>query len=128
MLISDLIEEIEALKRANRDVDVKIALTVGWQRKVELENQREGSRNVVWYWQGEATGKLPPFTASVDAALQLLGAVCGRFVGGISWVGDKDEKLATVSIVGHKYCHASTPALALCATALRIKQSHLNDD
>jgi hypothetical protein len=128
MTIDDLIEEIEALKRPNREVDVKIALIIGWQRKVEHAQQSEGSRNVVWYWQGEASGRLPPFTASVDAALQLIAAVSGRFMGGFSWVDDKDGRVATANIAGYPYCHAATPALALCAAALKIKQSQLHDD
>ncbi|MCA1439324.1 hypothetical protein I6F07_03605 [Ensifer sp. IC4062] len=123
MAITDLIEEIEALKRPDRDVDVKIALLFGWQRKVEYAGSGIPSRNVIWYWQGEASARLPHFTGSIDAALQLLDTVSPRFTGGFSWIMHESDKIATTSINDYPHCHAATPALALCAAALKIKQS-----
>lgn len=127
MAITDLIEEVEALKRPNRDVDVKIALIVGWQRKVEHSGTSGTSRNVIWYWQGEAAARLPNFTGSIDASLQLLDMVSPRFTGGFTWLVKEQQKTATVKINNEPFSHAETPALALCLTALKIKQTQLND-
>lgn len=76
MAIADLIQEVESLTEPSRDIDVKIGLLVGWQRKVEYANEKEeNSRNVIWILHGERTARLPRFTDSLEAALQLLELV-----------------------------------------------------
>ncbi|MDW9633601.1 hypothetical protein [Sinorhizobium meliloti] len=127
MAIADLVHEIETLKRPNRETDVKIALAVGWQRKVEHSGKDDGSRNVIWYWQGEAASRLPNFTGSIDASLQLLDMVSPRFAGGFSWLVKEHQKTATAKVNDEPFSHAETPALALCLAALKIKQTQLNE-
>lgn len=128
MAVTDLIEEVETLKRPNRDVDIKIALYFGWQRKVEHAETNGGGRNVIWYWQGEEHSKLPNFTGSIDAALGILTSTSPRFTGGFTWVDQESGKIATVIINGGPYCHAATPALAICAAALKMKQSQICEE
>lgn len=129
MVIADLIQEVESLTEPSRDIDVKIGLLVGWQRKVEYANEKEeNSRNVIWILHGERTARLPRFTDSLEAALQLLELVAPKYIGGVSWSTDECGFEATAIVNNGDYCHGATPALAVCLAALKIKQSQLEDD
>lgn len=124
MATADLIAEIEALQGASRDVDVKIGLLVGWQRKVEhTRENEEAPRNVVWFLHGERATRLPRFTEAVDAALQLVNIIAPRSTGGVSWSVGPDGTFGTATINDGRYYQAATPSLALCIAALKIKET-----
>ncbi|WFU50233.1 hypothetical protein [Sinorhizobium terangae] len=128
MAIADLILEVEALKRASRDIDVKIGLLVGWQRKVEYTRENgEASRNVIWFLHGERAARLPRFTETIDSALQLVDLVAPHSSGGVSWSVGPDGSYGTAVINDGPYCQAATPALALCLAALKIKEAESDD-
>ncbi|RVL05084.1 hypothetical protein CN151_10585 [Sinorhizobium meliloti] len=118
MAIPDLIQEIENASHPNSELDARIALACGWRRRVREDNG--GTRSVVWI-SDRREGHLPPFTLSVDAALQLLKAVDPdkKSGGGVSWV--PEEGLATCGVFGLEYCHAHSVAMALCVAALKIR-------
>ncbi|WP_085026778.1 hypothetical protein [Ensifer aridi] len=128
MAVADLIQELENLKHASREVDVKIGLLVGWQRKVEYTSENgEALRNVIWFLHGERTARLPRFTETIDSALQLVDLVAPQSTGGVSWSQGTDGANGTAIINEGPYCHAATPALALCIAALRIKEAENED-
>ncbi|WEX75086.1 hypothetical protein PYH37_000420 [Sinorhizobium numidicum] len=128
MAIADLIQELQNLKHASREVDVKIGLLVGWQRRVEYTQENgEASRNVIWFLHGEKTARLPRFTETIDSALQLVDLVAPRSTGGVSWSDETDGHCGTAVINGGPYCRAATPALALCIAALKIREAEEED-
>lgn len=123
MAIADLISEIENAAGPSRELDAQIALSCGWQRRVET---RDDSRTVVWSFAGE-DGRLPAFTFSVDAALELLESVAPNSHGGVSWISSHKGVTCTAKVNEEPYCHAATPALAICAVALKVRDAELKD-
>lgn len=99
--MDDLIQRIEAAEGADRALDYDIAHLTG-------DHFRNG-------------GKAPAYTASIDAALTLVPE-------GYDWSldnfdGDRGRPHAWVCKDGPFYnATAATPALALCAAALRAKE------
>lgn len=128
MAIADLIQELENLKEASRELDAKIALLVGWQRKVEYTQENgEALRNVIWFLRGERASRLPRFTLTIDSALELVDLIAPRSTGGVSWVNGTDGPSGTAVINDGPYCHAATPAIALCIAALKIRDADEED-
>lgn len=107
----DLIERIEAAEGPSRELDAEIAKAVGAEHgsreKVSME-----SRSI--YYIDECA---PAYTASLDAAMTLVPE-------GFDWAVFRTNGGLTV----HAWCgsredvFAATPALALCAAALRAKE------
>lgn len=124
MALSDLIKQIEGATAPGRDIDVEIALLLGWRRKVEYVKQDEHGepvRKVFWVVPtGGDYGKVPRYTSSVDAAMTVVQEVAPGIVGGVSW--EEDGRGAAILGDG-TYCQAATPAMALCIAALKAKQT-----
>lgn len=115
-----LAERVEALSGADREVDAKVALAVGY--KTWPDGYGEGNE-----WEDPSGNRLPrargwgaqppAFTASLDAAMGLVPEGPGWW-----WVVNGAPSAA----VGHApepahFAHAATPALALTAAALRAR-------
>ena len=93
--MDDLIHRIQAASGPDRLIDFDIALLVGTKT-------RNGSINIA-----------PHFTASIDAALTLVPE-------GMQWSIKNQRSPKSVAQVGAFHeGSAATPALALCAAALR---------
>jgi hypothetical protein len=126
MEIADVIREVQSLTRESGDADIKIGLLVGWQRQFEYADESgTTTRNVIWILDGERSPRLPRFTSSLDAALQLLELVAPKFKGGVSWSTDDNGLQGTAKVNDGFYSHGATPALAVCLAALRIKQKQM---
>jgi len=128
MGIKDIIEALESAERGERSLDAAIGLLVGWKRKVEYikaSPSDEPQRKVFWVVPtGDESGKVPHFTTSLDAAWLLAKTVSPGQTGGVSWDGEQ----GTAIVGSGPYCSAATPALALCAAALRTKLLDADDE
>lgn len=125
----DLIERIEAAEGPSRELDAEIAVTV-------LGMDREGSmffgkdEDFVFerdYYSIEGSAReLPAYTASLDAAMTLVPepVIEGEHVSIGVWTGPgvhAPHVRATAWVSGAERVLAATPALALCAAALRTR-------
>lgn len=123
-----LADRVEALEGPDREVDAEIAVHifgadavrkggVGWP---------EGALVVPCYpgWR-----LLPNYTASIDAAATLVPENAGWCISVNGRVmGKAIQPQAHVLHNGSKFISAATPALALCAAALRAIQEANNAD
>jgi hypothetical protein len=99
---------------------------MGWKRKVDYE-QAKGTptRMVSWFLpDGITPGKVPEFTRHVDAAVQLAEMVSPGCTYGI---GSKNGR-SRATINEDHFSEAATPALAMCASALKLKSAQDGDD
>lgn len=121
MAIKDVINDLETASQGERSFDAAIGLLVGWKRKVEYVRAApndEPQRKVFWVVpSGDESGKVPHFTTSLDAAWLLAKMISPRGTGGVSWDGER----GTAVVDNGPYSSAATPALALCAAALKTK-------
>jgi hypothetical protein len=106
-----LAERCEQAAGPDRELDAEIALAAGWERKWNDSDKPHG-----WYWRrgdyswtAEMEGIPPNYTASLDAAVTLVPEGCGWMVMG------------NAAKVGRWPSRGATPALALCAAALRAR-------
>lgn len=114
-----LAHRIEAAEGADRALDGDIAEHLGlvppWVSK------RLNPRWATWsggrdYWDA------PAYTASIDAALTLVPEGCEWIVEAYTSNGVKAEHVrASAWVSGAPRCFAATPALALCAAALKTR-------
>jgi hypothetical protein len=113
MELLELAERCEAATGPDRELDAEIASTLGWA------NVGPGNRGGRCGRSPEGTWKtVPRYTASLDAAMTLVPEGWDwelEFIGGTSVA---NMLLARGTFNGA----AQTPALALCAAALRAAQ------
>lgn len=114
MDLPELIEELSHLTAPSRRVDAKLALVAGWQRKA---TRTKGDVNVIWLFPGEEVNRLPEFTNSLDAALELVGILAPSQVGGFSWGSSGKAQLNDGEIA-----EGVNPAAALCLAALKARR------
>ncbi|MBD9641909.1 hypothetical protein IB277_37130 [Ensifer sp. ENS07] len=122
MAIVDLIRVLESADAGSRKLDADIALFIGWRRKVESIkiNAKTGLpvKRTVWIVpSSDGTGKVPPFTTSLDAAYELAKDVARDTDIGLSFA----DGTYTAVVGDSGYLHAGAPALALCAAAVAAK-------
>lgn len=128
MALPDLIIELENATGPDRKLDTAIALFAGYKRKVEHVTETPGKepvRRVLWVMPGggDAT-RVPYYTSSIDIAFELAQTIAPFNAGGCSWV----EGRGHAKINDGQYCHAATPAIALCIAALKEKLSQEGGD
>lgn len=123
MSASMLAQEIEAAERPSRRLDAQIATFAGWQRKVIQLNDSDRI-GVLWLYPGETVSRLPAFTESLDAAIELVAVILPASTYAVSWfkVGERTEFKAAFEGSGDSI--AATPAMALCAAALRCREKY----
>jgi hypothetical protein len=123
-----LADRCEAAEGADRDLDEAIALALGWS---SVPNPTFAG-GLVGRWllpDGSMTGQidaLPKFTASLDAAMTLVPEGQASAVGTMAFRNDPRKPWACIwSEQGEPLwrADAATPALALCAAALRARAS-----
>ena len=127
MEIKSLIERIEKSEGADRELDGAIALSLGWT----LQKMKGDARP--YYRKPGATqyynrAEPPAYTASIDAAMTLVPEH-SLFTVRTLWDDSKTAGLAVVSRyegerrfwMGEHQSVAATPALALCAAALKAR-------
>ncbi|OWK24296.1 hypothetical protein AJ87_24270 [Rhizobium yanglingense] len=119
MSLKKLIDDLQAARGPSRQLDVDIALEMGYKRK-EPETIRgpDGSPIKRHLWlvpTGEDVDRVPYYTTSIDYACQLVRQIAPSHVGGCSW----EDGAASARIDNDPYCQAATPAIALCIAALR---------
>lgn len=121
MNIGQLIAKLEQAEQAERVFDAAIGSILGWRQKVEYvktDPNGETARKVFWIVpSGENPGIVPPFTTSIDAAVELMETVAPSDRWGVSVVGGT----GTAFVGGGPYCHAPTAAMALCIASLKTK-------
>ena len=118
-MMIELIERIEALEGPDREVDRLVGRAAGWRHVPS--GKYDWMKPSGMY----CTIGLPPFTASLDAAMTLVPEGWSGLLGfrGTHDYIEERGHAHIQTIVGEKeaYAEASTPALALCAAALRAR-------
>lgn len=119
-----LIERIEAAEGPSRELDLEVAYAVDWR----WEDWEDGDPTVRGHvdkhgfdWMLARLNQsvtvwprlLPQYTASLDAAMSL--------VGDNVWKAGDDDMGGPFGVVGDELVYAATPALALCAAALKAR-------
>lgn len=101
-------DRIEAAEGACRELDAEIAKLVGWERDTHLNWRRPDGKLV------NGT-QIPAFTKSIDSALTLVPEGC-------DWAAGTTVTELTFATIGFdRPVHAKTPALAICAAALKAR-------
>ncbi len=128
MGLRSLIAHLEQATEPARPLEGAIGLLMGWKRKVDyvrVPGQTAPARKVSWYVpDGDAPGRVPEFTASIDEAWKLAKMVAPGCFGGVTWHGDH----ARAQINDGPVCLGSTPAIAICIAALRAKLEQEGDE
>lgn len=127
-MMQDLIKRIEAAEGPDRESDAEIALAKGWVRRDNSDDWFYPPSSPVLHHKSE----LPNFTSSIDEAMTLVPE--GWRVQLSDWDDDHLRSIGPwqailtapgarqlVSEWSPRCDHASTPALALCAAALRAR-------
>lgn len=116
-----LADRVEAAEGANLVLERDIALAIYHSATALTGND---ARISVWDGNGRTQLTVKPYTASLDAAMTLVPngwawmAGCDPGDGYFATLMPTDES----GIVAHGVnCNAATPALALCAAALRAR-------
>jgi hypothetical protein len=106
-----LAERCEQAAGPDRELDAEISVVVG-RHETHVERRSDGTTKLL-PWRGDGTGSYNidcrRYTASLDAAVTLVPEGCG-------WMA-----MNNASKVGVWPSHGATPALALCAAALRAR-------
>ncbi|WP_090428278.1 MULTISPECIES: hypothetical protein [unclassified Ensifer] len=114
MNIGITIERIQTADQPGRELDLEIALLMGWKKA-------DGNENATGLEMigptGEA-GPLPPFTSSMTTAVELVHKVSP----GDAWGAVFEGGIGSASIGNGPPSRAVTPAMALCLAALRLKE------
>ena len=126
--MDDLIKRIEAAAAPSFELDAEIAVASG-----QFVRERRGRDRQDWFYPvGQAWGRrnsspycsshdrLPRYTASIDAALTLVPEGCEWIVEAYTSNSVKAAHVrASAWVSGAPRYFAATPALALCAAALK---------
>jgi hypothetical protein len=108
-----LAERVERASGPDRELDCSIAVGVG---AVDARTKPSGLQGFGYVDRNQwACSNVPPYTASLDAAMSLVPE--GRF-----WRIDRDSAGHWARVSGI-LCGAATPALALCAASLKALAS-----
>lgn len=122
--LSSLIERIGKSEGADRDVDLLVDLFARPDQWAQVCHDAPSSVSTQWCDDDE----LPRYTASIDAAMTLVPEH-SLFTVRTLWDDSKTAGLAVVSryegerrfCMGEHQSVAATPALALCAAALKAR-------
>ena len=136
--LMELAERVEALSGPNHEIDSLIGAAVGLKYRILRDGSGRG-KGMEWLEDGHGVETWAPhaprYTASLDAAMTLVPEGCGWLTG---WGQTRpDEPMGGARItrnarfVGYRENYdeiavgeAATPALALCAAALRARASN----
>lgn len=113
----DLFRHVRSLSGPDRETDKMIADMVGYRRKPKTAPSLDGkgSKRTLWVISKyDEARNVPPFTGSLDAALELAETVSKGAALGASW----EPGTASARIGAGPFIQAPTPALALCLSAL----------
>lgn len=136
-----LAARVEALQGPCREVDAEIALAVGWVCEngrlwwpPHIVAQARRAKRSKWGFGAQPDPMPPTYTASLDAAATLLPdnenlswqieSGCGSDKGTLAkmWSESSSEEMLPIRIT------ASTPAIAICAAALRARAAIADAD
>ncbi|TCU14707.1 hypothetical protein EV132_10875 [Rhizobium sullae] len=113
----DLIQALQVAKGPSRELDLGIAIAIGFTRTDADPRENESDTHQWISPTGEVVGKLPPYTKSLDHAYRLATSIAPSEDGGCGWeVGTASARLGR-----DPPSQAVTPAIALCIAALRRK-------
>lgn len=123
-----LAEDCERVPEPERSLDGDIAIAIGWTfQKMKGDRQPYYRRpgDTEWFMRSE----LPKYTSSIDAALTVIPE--GWFFSGLDQQPPAVRVWTEGNIAYHSPgldgLHAATPALAICAAALRAHARLLAD-
>lgn len=120
MSLEDLIKHLMTTTEGGRETDDTIAEALGWTRNFhESVDQSTGEINrrplPEWNVPGGEPRRVPPYTESLQAALDLASDVSPGISIATSWAGD-EPSYAKIGESGP--VRGATPSLALCAAAM----------
>lgn len=118
MEVLDVVEILESAREPDRMQDGYIGTLFGWRRNVEYVTKSGSSepvKKVTWLSPSGEPGIVPPYTTSMETALQLAQAIVPIDSWAASWSNGK----GMAQIGEGQACEGLTPAMALCIAALK---------
>ncbi len=113
MQVDSLIADLAKASGANRQLDARIALAVGFRRI--SDSDPVGSKPIWLSPSGEQINTIPFYTRSLDSAFRLVSSAGSAEDWAFGW----EPGIASARLGDDLPCEAATPALALCIAALR---------
>lgn len=135
--LAALIQRVEAAEGPSRELDAEIACFL---RGYTIHADTDPKAGWFAYWLGEPEGsecvncrEWPAYTASLDAAASLVPSGC-LYMARTLWDGGGETASGCATVTQYSAApdrmwvwdysgNAATPALALCAAALRARQA-----
>lgn len=128
--MTDLIIRLSKLDAPDREVDAEIAVAIdlfetqpnkGWPDRLDY-GRREENGSVTWPGHG-FDQLVPPYTASVDAAIALAERVLPNERVWINRIAFDSNHQWRASLTDNHVSWGINPAIALCITILRAKEA-----
>jgi hypothetical protein len=118
MAVEQLIERLRTATSPTRNLDAKIAETLGWTKRIDMvQDDVTGEEKAVATWirpGGTEPGKVPNFTSNLQHAMDLAQQLVPSHVGGCSW----EDGTGSARINDGPFVQAMNPQTALCIAAL----------
>ncbi|APG95389.1 hypothetical protein [Sinorhizobium americanum] len=119
MDLAKLARFLETASAADRKLDILIGMQIGYERHLAVDADHAQPLQAKWRKPNGDIGKMPGFTESVDAAWEFVTLFCPD-ASQIGVTFDEHGR-GSADVDGQKALQYATPALALCAAALRSK-------
>lgn len=119
MDLAKLAHFLETAAAPDRKLDILLGMQIGYERYLTGDADRAQPLQVKWKKPNGDIGKMPAFTESVDAAWDFVTAFCPD-ASRLGVTFDQHGR-GCADVDGQKALQYATPALALCAAALRSR-------
>lgn len=120
MNVIDVVEQLENATEGFRELDMEVAKIIGWRRSTRaITDATTNASKIEAIWinpSSDQPGRVPRYTTNIHSAFELTKQILPSCVGAVKWEGNRGS--AWIDSKGEPVV-AATPALALCAAALR---------
>lgn len=129
MGVIDVVHQLEAATEGFRELDMEVAKVLGWRRSSRaVTDPSTNATKIESIWinpSSDQPGRVPRYTTNIHSAHELAKLLLPLCAGAVKWDGTQGSAWMDLS---DGPVIAGTPALALCAAALRAYGSLSNYD
>ncbi|TCU14706.1 hypothetical protein EV132_10874 [Rhizobium sullae] len=118
MYLKEIIKKLRTADGPDRDLDVHIAIEMGYLVREEEIDGADGARQRRRLWvvlTGESAARVPYYTSSLEHAYQLAQLIAPSDAAAVAWVGHRGQ----AQLDGDESYEAANPAIALCLACLK---------
>ncbi len=118
MYLKEIIKKLRVLEEPDRNLDMQIALEMGYQQREEDIQSPNGEMQKRRLWlipTGESADRVPYYTSSLEHAFRLAQLIAPEEVGVVASVNGKGK----AQLEGDDPYDGANPAIALCLAALK---------